>query len=184
HMVRPVPSIGERIPGLPAWLAGLVTIMLAKRRDERPASMHEVARALGERTKATQVAQRPERSLRARPAGPGLFAVAGVSALAIAVAAGGMRSASRRRAARGPGGAAGVARARGGAGCARGDRGAAARGRAGLAGQRCAGGRAEGGARGTERAAGTQAGADTRGRPARSVAREVDTEARGGHRWH
>jgi serine/threonine-protein kinase len=99
HMVRPVPSIGERMPGLPAWLSGLVTIMLAKRRDERPASMHEVAKALGERTKATQVApQRPVMLRRGRRAGPVLFAVAGVSALALAVAAGSMRRSSRSRA--------------------------------------------------------------------------------------
>ena len=30
HMFRAAPAIGERMPGLPAWLAGLVTTMLAK----------------------------------------------------------------------------------------------------------------------------------------------------------
>jgi eukaryotic-like serine/threonine-protein kinase len=85
HMFHPAPSIGERIPGLPAWLAGLVTIMLAKRRDERPASMHAVARALTERTKATgtQVASRPAASRWRGRAVPVVVAVAGLSALGV-----------------------------------------------------------------------------------------------------
>ena len=60
HMFRAAPAIGERVPGLPAWLAGLVTAMLAKKREERPTSMHGVARALGEgmRTKAAQIGGR------------------------------------------------------------------------------------------------------------------------------
>ncbi|HMF40702.1 MAG TPA: serine/threonine-protein kinase [Polyangia bacterium] len=91
HMFHPVPSIGERMPGLPAWLAGLVTIMLAKRRDERPASMHEVARALGERAKATQLAQAPamRRGVRAAPV---VVAIVGISALGLAVWRGGRPS--------------------------------------------------------------------------------------------
>jgi serine/threonine-protein kinase len=95
HMFHPVPSIGERMPGLPAWLAGLVTIMLAKRRDERPASMKEVAKALGERTKATQMAARPVTPRRGGRAAPIVVAVAGVSALAIALWAGSTRRSSR-----------------------------------------------------------------------------------------
>jgi len=83
HMFHPVPSIGERIPGLPAWLAGLVTNMLAKRRDERPASMHAVAKALGEGTKvkATELAQSPATSRWRGRTAPVLVAIAGLSVL-------------------------------------------------------------------------------------------------------
>jgi Protein kinase domain len=98
HMFHPVPSIGERIPGLPAWLSGLVTIMLAKRRDERPASMHDVAKALDERTKATQMAPRPVIPRRGGRAVPIVVAVAGLSALGIALWTGTMRRSSRARA--------------------------------------------------------------------------------------
>ena len=85
HMFHPVASIGERIPGLPAWLSGLVTIMLAKRRDERPASMRAVARALGERTKATRVVPVPAASRWGGRLAPGMVALAGVSALGLAM---------------------------------------------------------------------------------------------------
>jgi hypothetical protein len=95
HMFHPVPSIGERIPGLPAWLAGLVTIMLAKRRDERPTSMKAVARALGERTNGTQVAPRAVTPRWGRRVPAAAVAIAGLAALGIAVWRGG--SAGRHR---------------------------------------------------------------------------------------
>src|SRR5262245_6902563 len=87
HTFHPVPSIGERLPGLPAWLAGLVTIMLAKRRDERPASMHAVAKALGARMKgrATQVAQGPTTSRWRGTAAPIAVAIVGLSVLGVVV---------------------------------------------------------------------------------------------------
>jgi serine/threonine-protein kinase len=86
HMFHPVPSIGERIPGLPAWLAGMVTMMLAKRRDERPISMRAVARALGESAKPAPVAPPPPVTSRwGARAVPVAVAIAGVSALAIAL---------------------------------------------------------------------------------------------------
>jgi serine/threonine-protein kinase len=59
HMFRPVPAVGERVAGLPAAVAGLVARMMAKRRDERPASMHEVARALEEVTTVEGASPRP-----------------------------------------------------------------------------------------------------------------------------
>ena len=68
HMFRAAPAIAERLPGLPAWLAGLVTTMLAKKRDERPKSMHAVTRALGEGMTAARVAGRSGTS---RWGGPG-----------------------------------------------------------------------------------------------------------------
>jgi serine/threonine-protein kinase len=54
HMFRPVPAIGERVPGLPDDLADLITRMLAKRREDRPTSMHEVARTLAEAGKVAK----------------------------------------------------------------------------------------------------------------------------------
>jgi serine/threonine-protein kinase len=101
HMFGAVPSIGERIPRLPAWLAGLVTIMLAKRRDERPTSMGAVARALGERTRPTQIARRPATTLRwAGRTAPAVVAIAGVSTLVAVLWHGGrsIRPASYARA--------------------------------------------------------------------------------------
>jgi hypothetical protein len=95
HMFRPVPSIGERIPGLPAWLASLVSIMLAKKRDERPTSMQAVARALAERGRATPVAPRVATSRWGGRAAPIVVAVAGLSALAAALGFGG--GSNRRR---------------------------------------------------------------------------------------
>jgi serine/threonine-protein kinase len=89
HMFRAAPAIGERLPGLPAWLAGLVTTMLAKKRDERPTSMHGVARALGEGMKAARVAGRSGTSRwggpRAAALVAGVVAFIGVSALVVAV---------------------------------------------------------------------------------------------------
>jgi len=85
HMFHAAPSIGERIPGLPAWLAGLVTIMLATRRDERPASMNDVARALAERTRATEIAQRPDASRWRVRTAPIAVAIAGLSVLGFAI---------------------------------------------------------------------------------------------------
>jgi serine/threonine protein kinase len=46
HMFQRPPAASERVPSIPAWLDHLVTRMLAKLPDERPASMSEVARAL------------------------------------------------------------------------------------------------------------------------------------------
>jgi serine/threonine-protein kinase len=87
HMFHPVPSIGERIPGLPAWLADLVTTMLAKGRDERPTSMHAVARTLGDRTRASapQAARRPTTSRWPGRTAPIAVAIAGLSVLGVVV---------------------------------------------------------------------------------------------------
>src|SRR4029079_18009420 len=57
HMFHPVPAIGERVPGLPAWLASLVTAMRSRDRDERPAWIRAVARARREGAAATPDAQ-------------------------------------------------------------------------------------------------------------------------------
>jgi len=89
HAFHPVPSIGERVSGLPAWLAGLVTIMLAKRRDERPTTMREVAKALADRMKATPLATRAATSRRGVRPAPIVVAIAGVAALAVAIWNGG-----------------------------------------------------------------------------------------------
>ena len=87
HMFRAAPAIGERLPGLPTWLAGLVTTMLAKKRDERPTSMHGIARALGEGMKAARVAGRSGTSRGGGAAAlvAGVVAFIGVSALVVAV---------------------------------------------------------------------------------------------------
>ena len=87
HMFRAAPAIGERLPGLPTWLAGLVTIMLAKKRDERPTSMHGIARALGEGMKAARVAGRSGTSRGGGAAAlvAAVVAFIGVSALVVAV---------------------------------------------------------------------------------------------------
>jgi len=85
HLFGAAPAIGERIDGLPAWLADLVTRMLARERRDRPASMREVARALAEATKLEPAARRP------RAPRPGVHAIAiavaiaGVSALGAAI---------------------------------------------------------------------------------------------------
>ena len=87
HMFRAAPAIGERLPGLPTWLAGLVTTMLAKKRDERPTSMHGIARALGEGMKAARVAGRSGTSRGGGAAAlvAGVVAFIGVLALVVAV---------------------------------------------------------------------------------------------------
>jgi serine/threonine-protein kinase len=85
HMFRPAPAIGERVAGLPDWVAGLVTIMLAKKREERPASMRRVARTLGEKMEAARTAGRPATSRWGGPRAASLVAavvaILGVSAL-------------------------------------------------------------------------------------------------------
>ncbi|HXU00925.1 MAG TPA: serine/threonine-protein kinase [Polyangia bacterium] len=81
HMFGAIPSIGERVPDLPAWLADLVTAMLAKRPEDRPAEMHDVAGALAA---ATAPAPPPKVERRARRAQIALT-IAGTSALAAAV---------------------------------------------------------------------------------------------------
>jgi serine/threonine-protein kinase len=101
HLYREVPSIGERVPGLPGWLADLVTGMLAKQRDARPPSMQAVACALGERAEASQKAPLPVASRWGGRAAPVAVAVVGLSALALALWNGG-RSAERRAQARLP----------------------------------------------------------------------------------
>lgn len=101
HLYGAVPSIAERMPGLPVWLADLVTSMLAKQRVERPPSMHAVARALGERTKPRPIAPPPAPSRWGGRAVPAAVAVAGLSALALALWNGG-RAAQRRSGARPP----------------------------------------------------------------------------------
>ena len=94
HMFHPLPAIGERVPGVPAWLADLVTAMLAKDREERPASMKAVARALREGAAVPPDAQLPLTSRRGLRAAPVVVAIAGLSALALAMWRG---SSSRRR---------------------------------------------------------------------------------------
>ena len=94
HMFHPVPAIGERVPGLPAWLASLVTAMLAKDRDERPASIKAVARALREGAAATPDAQLSLTSRWGMRTVSVVVAIAGLSALAVAMWRG---STSRRR---------------------------------------------------------------------------------------
>ena len=85
HMFHPIPPIGERVPGLPAWLADLLTRMLAKRREDRPASMHEIARALRAGVTTAPNTPRTATSRRARRAAPILVAIAGAAALAAAL---------------------------------------------------------------------------------------------------
>jgi eukaryotic-like serine/threonine-protein kinase len=46
HMFLPPPALSARVPAIPAWLDQLVGRMLAKKPDERPTSMTEVARVL------------------------------------------------------------------------------------------------------------------------------------------
>ncbi len=46
HMFEPAPRTSQRAPGVPAWLDNLVARMLAKKPEERPASMAEVAETL------------------------------------------------------------------------------------------------------------------------------------------
>jgi tRNA A-37 threonylcarbamoyl transferase component Bud32 len=46
HMFEAPPRLSERVAGVPAWLDDLVARMLAKKPDERPASMAEVAEEL------------------------------------------------------------------------------------------------------------------------------------------
>jgi len=46
HMFEEPPHVSERVAGVPAWLDDLIVRMLAKKPDERPASMEEVAEAL------------------------------------------------------------------------------------------------------------------------------------------
>jgi len=46
HQFRPAPSLAGAAPDAPPWLRELLARMLAKRPGERPASMHDVARAL------------------------------------------------------------------------------------------------------------------------------------------
>jgi serine/threonine-protein kinase len=46
HMFEAPPRLSERVPGVPAWLDDLVARMLAKKSDDRPASMAEVAEEL------------------------------------------------------------------------------------------------------------------------------------------
>ena len=85
HMFRPVPSIAARAPDLPEWLVELVTAMLAKERGERPASMHEVVRALAAHSETVQdgaPAAEPRWSGRRATL---LAAIGGVSALVAAV---------------------------------------------------------------------------------------------------
>ncbi|HEY7375744.1 MAG TPA: serine/threonine-protein kinase, partial [Polyangia bacterium] len=118
HLYRAAPSIGEQVPGLPVWLADLVTGMLAKQRDDRPPSMRGVAGALGERERAREPAR--EQARQAAPprapsrwggrAAPVAVAVAGLSALALALWSGG-RSGARRAPVRPPEAAASAAAA-------------------------------------------------------------------------
>jgi serine/threonine-protein kinase len=84
HTGDPVPSIGELIPELPAWLAGLVTIMLAKRKDERPTSMRAVAAALAGTMEAAPFAHRPAGRRSAVRSTPIVLALGGVAALGVA----------------------------------------------------------------------------------------------------
>jgi serine/threonine-protein kinase len=46
HMFKPAPDLKEQVADLPGWLADLVARMLSKEPGLRPASMHEIARAL------------------------------------------------------------------------------------------------------------------------------------------
>jgi serine/threonine-protein kinase len=94
HLYRAVPSIGEQVPGLPAWLADLVTRMLAKRREDRPPSMQGVAGALAQRGKERATAPPPASPRWGGRAAPVAVAVAGLSALVLALWSGG-RSAAR-----------------------------------------------------------------------------------------
>jgi serine/threonine-protein kinase len=84
HTGDPVPSIGELIPELPAWLAGLVTIMLAKRRDERPSSMRAVAAALAGTTTASPFAEHRGARRAATRTAPIVVVLGGVAALGVA----------------------------------------------------------------------------------------------------
>jgi serine/threonine-protein kinase len=89
HTFHPVPSIGERIDWLPGWLTGLVTDMLAKQRDDRPASMHSVAAALAEGTKVASAAAGVARSRRAGRRATVAVVGAGLTAVGAAVWIGG-----------------------------------------------------------------------------------------------
>ncbi len=46
HMFEAAPHVSERVPTVPAWLDDLVVRMMAKKPEERPSSMAEVAEAL------------------------------------------------------------------------------------------------------------------------------------------
>ena len=53
HLYRPPPAASSMVPEVPPWLDGLIARMVAKRPDERPATMAEVARALAAAGRAT-----------------------------------------------------------------------------------------------------------------------------------
>jgi len=46
HLRGPVPALGDRVPGLPRELGALVARLMAKRREDRPASAAEVVEGL------------------------------------------------------------------------------------------------------------------------------------------
>jgi serine/threonine-protein kinase len=85
HMFRAAPSIGERVEGLPAWLADLVMGLLAKERGDRPASMRDVARALADGTKPDLPARRAVTPRWGAHTIAIAVAIVGVSALVAAV---------------------------------------------------------------------------------------------------